>query len=306
LLAIADEAGGEWPERARKVAVASHGSDEEGGDNVARLELLLWDIRNAFAEEGTEMPDMFGVTQVIISSKKLVKALVELEGHPWAERGRERKPLTPNGLAWMLKPLGIVPGKVGPEHKRLNGYVRAHFNEAFERYLSPRGANRPDSRTEVDEMGTSENSRVDSDGYAVHSEKVANPNNDGSLSSCPVYSTPNGGKAYVWPAERSSDLPYTGSVVDVPDQGPDPLDEHGAPRATPNRPPKGDESRLSSQRIRELAEWYREQTNRRYNAGTLDVPVLDAELRAILREEVASPEQVEIEFERVMDMALAM
>src|SRR5262249_52054104 len=146
LLAIADEAGEEWPGRARKVAVASHGSDEEGGDNVARLELLLWDIRNAFDEEGTEMADMFGATQVIISSKKLVKILGDLEGHPWAEMGRERKAITPNILARMLRPLGIVPGKVGPEKKRLNGYVRAHFEDAFERYLSPRGANSPDSR----------------------------------------------------------------------------------------------------------------------------------------------------------------
>src|SRR6516164_5285886 len=35
LLAIADEAGGEWPERARKVAVASH--DPEEADSAGRL-----------------------------------------------------------------------------------------------------------------------------------------------------------------------------------------------------------------------------------------------------------------------------
>jgi hypothetical protein len=304
LLAIADEAGGEWPERARKVAVASHGSDEEG-DNVARLELLLWDIRNAFAEEGTEMPDMFGATQVIISSVKLVKILAALEGHPWAEMGKERKPLTPNGLAWMLKPLAITPGKVGPRDKRVNGYVHAHFSEAFERYLSPRGANRPDTRSQPDEMGASDFSQVDTEGHGVHSEKGGNPNDDGPASECPVYPTEKGGKAYVWP-ERSSDLPYTGPVVEVPDQGPDPLDEHGTPRTAPTQPSKGDEPGLSSQRIRELADWYREQTHRRYNAGTLDVAALDAELRAILRKEVASPEQVEIEFQRVMNAALAM
>jgi len=40
--------------------------------------------------------------------------------------------------------------------------------------------------------------------------------------------------------------------------------------------------------------------------GTLDTAALDAELRAILLKEVISPEQVEIEFKRVMDMALAM
>jgi len=41
-----------------------------------------------------------------------------------AELGKSRKPLTQNGLARMLKPLGIGPDKIGPETKRLNGYKR--------------------------------------------------------------------------------------------------------------------------------------------------------------------------------------
>jgi putative DNA primase/helicase len=63
---------------------------------------------------------------------------------------------------------------------------------------------------------------------------------------------------------------------------------------------------LSRSRIRELAVWYREQTSQRYSAGTLDTAALDAELRAILQEEVASPDQVEIGFLQVMELALAM
>jgi hypothetical protein len=88
----------------------------------------------------------------------------------------------------------------------------------------------------------------------------------------------------------------------VPDQGPDPLDEHGAPRAATNG---GAEPGISRQRIRELADWYKDETHRRYNDGTLDTPELDAELRAILREEVDLPEHVEIEFERVMQVVFA-
>ena len=38
----------------------------------------------------------------------------------------------------------------------------------------------------------------------------------------------------------------------------------------------------------------------RHNDGALDTAKLDNELRLILREEVAFPEHVEIEFERVM------
>jgi hypothetical protein len=62
----------------------------------------------------------------------------------------------------------------------------------------------------------------------------------------------------------------------------------------------GTEPGLSRRRIEELAAWYRDETHQRYNENTLDTPALDAELRAILRKEVAFPEHVEVEFERVM------
>jgi len=115
--------------------------------DVSRLALLLADIRDVFAKEG-EAPE--------IASADLVKALVALEGRPWAEMGKSGKPLTQNRLARMLKPLGIGPDKIGPEDKRLNGYKRERFKDAFARYLPPEEASKPDSRTERDEMGTSE------------------------------------------------------------------------------------------------------------------------------------------------------
>jgi hypothetical protein len=58
------------------------------GDDVSRLELLLADIRDAFAKEGVEIP-----------SADLVKALVAIEGRSWAEMGKARKPMTQNMLA---------------------------------------------------------------------------------------------------------------------------------------------------------------------------------------------------------------
>src|SRR5262245_19018111 len=106
LLAIADVAGGEWRERARKAAEASRYAE---GDDGSRLEILLADIRDAFADKA-EMP-----------SADLVKALVELEGHPWAEFGRSRKPLTQNGLARRLKLLGIAPEPIEVEDDKNPG-----------------------------------------------------------------------------------------------------------------------------------------------------------------------------------------
>src|SRR5215831_19620373 len=85
LLAIADAAGGEWPERARKAAEASRSADDH---DASRLELLLGDIRDVFQE-------------IEMSSADLVKGLVAIEGRPWTELGKSRKPLTQNGLARM-------------------------------------------------------------------------------------------------------------------------------------------------------------------------------------------------------------
>ena len=50
-------------------------------DDASRLKLLLADIRDAFAKEGG----------VEISSADVVKALVAIEGRPWAERGKNGK-----------------------------------------------------------------------------------------------------------------------------------------------------------------------------------------------------------------------
>jgi len=62
----------------------------------------------------------------------------------------------------------------------------------------------------------------------------------------------------------------------------------------------GSKPGLSRRRLRELADWYQDRGHQRHNDGALDTAKLDNELRLILREEVAFPEHVEIEFERVM------
>jgi hypothetical protein len=99
---------------------------------------------------------------------------------------------------------------------------------------------------------------------------------------------------------RSDDLPYTGSVVPVPSQPPDLLDEHGV-EVAPG---------LSERHIRDLARQYIDRAEvQRQREGNMSVDVnsreLDVWLRAILREEVDLPEHVEIEFERVIKVVFA-
>jgi putative DNA primase/helicase len=129
LLAIAEAAGGQWPERARKAAALCCEIDE---DDVSQIEALLADIRDAFDEKTRD--EVTSAEE--ITSAALVGRLVEMEGRPWAEIGKSRKPLTQNRLARLLKPLGIAPVYVGPEDKRSRGYRRERFKDAFDRYLS--------------------------------------------------------------------------------------------------------------------------------------------------------------------------
>jgi putative DNA primase/helicase len=115
LFAIADAVGGRWPERAREVALALGDEDDD------RLTMLLADIRDAFGG------------RLAIASTELAEALGKMEGRPWPEYGKSRKPITTNTVARLLRPLGIKPrhGRAG------NDYLASDFAEAFERYLGP-------------------------------------------------------------------------------------------------------------------------------------------------------------------------
>jgi putative DNA primase/helicase len=167
LLAIAAVAGGEWPERARKAAEAAHIAAAD--DAESRLELLLGDIRDSFSAEGkAEMP-----------SADLVKALIAIEGRPWGELGKNHKPLTQNGLARRLKPLGITPDTIREGKTMFKGYYLHRFQEALSRYLPPEGVSQPSHRNKCDEMGTSGPSQTVTPERDVTDAKCEKSNNDG-------------------------------------------------------------------------------------------------------------------------------
>jgi putative DNA primase/helicase len=151
LFAIADEAGGEWPERARKIAVTFSARDEDGG-SVG--ELLLADIRETFDEMKSGAVKLaHGVDARIaetdrIRSIDLARILADKEGRPWAEWGARRQGLNAHGLARLLRPFNIGPTtlrfhKVEKGGATVSipdkGYERQQFEDAFTRYLSPSG-----------------------------------------------------------------------------------------------------------------------------------------------------------------------
>lgn len=116
LLAIADAAGGEWPEQARAALIEILTSIEAADDSPGAQ--LLKDIRAVFDARGRDR----------ISSKRLVAALAQIESSPWAGLSVYR-------LAKLLRPFRISPSTVRSGKRTFKGYLKRDFEEAWSRHL---------------------------------------------------------------------------------------------------------------------------------------------------------------------------
>jgi hypothetical protein len=119
LLAVADLAGGEWPQRARVAAVA-HVADSKAATPSLGVRLLA-DLRTTFGDR-----DAMGTEEILTQLKKIDEA-------PWGDlRGKE---LDARGLAARLRKYEITRAdvRVGDWHGK--GYKRADLWDAWERYL---------------------------------------------------------------------------------------------------------------------------------------------------------------------------
>ncbi|MBU6509349.1 MAG: DUF3631 domain-containing protein [Gammaproteobacteria bacterium] len=126
LIAVADAAGGDWPERARNAAVSLVLESKQSTPSLGIL--LLTDLRQVFDETGTDA----------LPTERILTALHALEDSPWADlRG---KPLDARGLSYRLRQYGIGPKQVRVGESSLKGYTREAFFDTWARYLpaSPR------------------------------------------------------------------------------------------------------------------------------------------------------------------------
>src|SRR5262245_57637095 len=123
LLAIAAGAGSEWPEHARKAALALSGDGAAGDDNQG-VE-LLHDAKRVFdVSQTAELP-----------TKTLITALCADTERPWAAYFKGEG-ITDRQLAKLLKPFGIVSTTVHPPGMpHAKGYRRTDFEDAWARYL---------------------------------------------------------------------------------------------------------------------------------------------------------------------------
>jgi hypothetical protein len=123
LLAVADAAGPDWPERARVAAVALVAQSQEKAPTLGIQ--LLADLRQVFTTDGGEH----------IGSDDLLSALHQLDESPWADlRG---KPLDFRGLSRRLTQYGVKSRNVRVGEKVVKGYSRTDLHDPWERYLPP-------------------------------------------------------------------------------------------------------------------------------------------------------------------------
>jgi len=128
-----------------------------------------------------------------VGSTDLAEALHAIEGRPWAEYGKKnRKPISQNQLANLLKPVGVAPEILRDGKRVARGYRLAQFAEAFERYLRSEGDSRPLHRYKCDEQRTSDTFQTVTPEADVTVQKCEKSNNDGLCNGVTVWNGGNG------------------------------------------------------------------------------------------------------------------
>jgi hypothetical protein len=124
LFAIADAAGGDWPQRARRAVIELRGSDADADDDVGVA--LLTDIRKAFDTD----PDVER-----LPTETLILTLCEDAERSWKTWSRGEQ-ITPRALSGLLRTFGIKSSTIRFPDGLAKGYKREQFEDTWERYLS--------------------------------------------------------------------------------------------------------------------------------------------------------------------------
>lgn len=126
MFAIAQVAGGDWPERVHRASLEMQTGLAVEDENVAVQ--LLADLRLIFDEERRDR----------LRSDELCKRLRALEDRDWGTWGSRRQEpgLHPRDLSRQLRRFGIRPSTIRFADKTAKGYKQEQFEESWERYLS--------------------------------------------------------------------------------------------------------------------------------------------------------------------------
>ena len=119
LLAVADAAGGDWPERARVAAVTLVTLSRAATPSLGIR--LLADLRQVFGDSE------------VLSTSSLIEALVKIDEAPWADM--KGKPLDARRLANFLRPYGVQSKTVRIGDRTAKGYRSQDLFDPWTRYL---------------------------------------------------------------------------------------------------------------------------------------------------------------------------
>lgn len=182
LLAIAEVAGGEWPEQARRALVALR-SEQAGADDETIGVRLLVDVAAAF--ERTEADRL--------STERLLELLMEDDEAPWTEwHGR---PLTARGLARLMRPFSIRSGTVRlADGATPKGYKRESFVDAWTRYLPRSGSAAATSDTTAQPSQKQAVFYPPQDGDVADTKQAANPHGYADVADVAARTPDTGGR----------------------------------------------------------------------------------------------------------------
>jgi hypothetical protein len=168
LLAVAAQAGGDWPKLAAEAAIALSGGDSAGNEEKG-VELLA-DIKTAFAAAGVA---------AFTTKTLLADHLCADTERPWATYNKG-KPISDRQLAKLLRPFAIISETVHPyetgEAQDLKGYKREHFGDAFGRYLTP--AKGGQNNVSSGNGGSQASYRPNADGAGITSDFSIRPESE--------------------------------------------------------------------------------------------------------------------------------
>jgi len=165
LLAIADLAGGEWAQRARRAIVELRGGETAEGDSIGVR--LLADVRGVFEALAADR----------VSTADLLAHLHGLDEAPWAEwHGRS---LTARGLSKLLDPYRVRSRTVRfDDGSTPKGYKREQFEDAWKRYLPATAASIRHNATTRTETGIAAETDPPHDRVVADGEEAENPHGE--------------------------------------------------------------------------------------------------------------------------------
>jgi hypothetical protein len=143
LLAVADLAGGDWPDRARQAAKALSAEADAGAADESLSMRLLADLAVVFGDHDK------------LPTSAILDRLHGLDESPWNSLGKPPRPLDANGLADRLRLFGVSPTAIRLGASTPRGYYRANLADAWTRYLPRNGGrnSRNAATSQVTELG---------------------------------------------------------------------------------------------------------------------------------------------------------